>query len=369
MLDDTGRFYTAGGGALSSHLALRWKGRVRYVVPRQAAGQRACWEVFHPGLLGIPLRAMGQMPRVFKAKDCVEGPSIASIRKIVAERGGMSCCSAGAAGVWCKDTLLFLDERINEPKCIVKVGEDKDVGRLLTNEAEWLSLLGAERSLAEHIPGLLAHGRTGGMSFVAQRPLTGSMDTGLGSHQIAFLLKLQNCSLRHARYHDSKLRCTFDMRVRDLTGRLPEEWSTRIEKALLAIERSLGDSPIPLVAAHNDFTAWNVRIRKGRACVFDWEFADHEQMPLFDPLHYVLAPMALHSRPIQRIRRTMFATIDRCKAWFSPDRCYKPEIQALAYMLRLCTLYQWADGGTRNTHPTLVSFAPLIDELTAAVLS
>ncbi len=356
-------FYEARPRATATHLALRWKGRVRYIVPRHAAGQRACWKVFHPGSLGIPLRIMARMPGFFSSTSCTEGAPIACIRKAIGRDTGLSCCSAGAAGVWCKDTLLILDSKTDEPACIVKVGEEDAVGRLLQNEADWLTKLRAETTLADHIPQLVAHGRTGDLCFVAQTPLSGSRDFALGEAQIAFLRKLQAYSLLRGRYRDSRLCRTLNARVKDLSGRLPAEWSQRIEKAMLHIECSLGDSPVLLVAAHNDFTPWNVRIREGRACVFDWEFADHEQLPLFDPLHYILGPMALHARPAAQIQRKMYDTLGQCRKWLGAERCYKPEIQALAYMLNLCTLYQWADRGTRNSHPTLVSYAKIIDYL------
>jgi hypothetical protein len=91
--------------------------------------------------------------------------------------------------------------------------------------------------------------------------------------------------------------------VQNLSGLLTAAWSRRIEKAMLRIEQSLAGPPIPLVVAHNDFTGWNTRIERGVAKVFDWEYANDEQLPLFDPLHFALAPMALHGGPPARVIR------------------------------------------------------------------
>jgi hypothetical protein len=132
------------------------------------------------------------------------------------------------------------------------------------------------------------------------------------------------------------------------------------------IESSLVASSTLFVAAHNDFTPWNIRLLNGRACVFDWEFAAHEQLPLFDPLHFALSPLALEGRPVNEILRAMGETVRQCRLSLGEEQCSNPEIQALAYLVSLCTLYQWADGGTRNAHPTLVSYASMIDSMTAA---
>jgi hypothetical protein len=362
-VDDAGRLYIEPGAILGTHLALRWKGRVRYVIPRQAAGQRACWQLFHPGLLGIPLRMMAYMPRVFNSQSCREGDSIAYIRAIIGEPGSISACRAGSAGVWLKDTLLFMNHKTGDPSCIVKIGEEAAVGFLLENERNWLAMLSAQPTLAEHVPTLVAYDSTDTFCFVAQRPMTGSFEKQLGPPQFDFLRRLQDYSVRWVRYRDSRLSRTLHMRAESLSGRLPEEWGARINNALLHLERSFGEEPIPMVAAHNDFTPWNVRIRNGKACVFDWEFADHEQFPLFDPLHYILGPLAMHSRPAEELERKMLSTISQCEGWLGRDRCYQAESQALAYMLHLCNTYQWADGGTNNSHPSLVSYTPIIDRL------
>ena len=149
----------------------------------------------------------------------------------------------------------------------------------------------------------------------------------------------------------------------DLAGLLPEEWSNRIEKAMRQIEDSLADAPRMFVDAHNDFTPWNIRLRRDIASVFDWEYASHEQLPLFDPLHFVLSPMALKMKAPAEMLRKISETVRMCERWLGSEICYKAKTQALAYLIDRCTLYMWADRGTLNSIPTIVSYAPVIDYL------
>ena len=156
---------------------------------------------------------------------------------------------------------------------------------------------------------------------------------------------------------------TFESRVKDLSGLLPKAWLSRLDLAIRRINESLTGQSVLLVAAHNDFAPWNVRVQHNVAYVFDWEYAAHEQLPLFDPLHFALMPMALKSEPPVKIIRYMHETLQLCRHWFGEARCHKAEIQALAYFVNLCTLYLWADRGQSTTHPVLVSYAHIIDHI------
>jgi len=362
-VDEVNRFYRAQDQSSATHLALRWKGRVRYVIPRQAAAQQACWKVFQPGRLEFPLRAMARAPRLLAAVNCAETENLTSIRKAIGKEAGLSCCRAGAEGVWTKDTILLLDNKTVEPVCLVKTGAIGAVDGLLQNEANWLRDLRNQPLLVDHIPELIAHGAGDDFCFVAQSALSGEFDHRLGEPQFSFLRMLQDFSLELARYEDSRLYRTLHSRMRDLSGLLPAEWSSRLRIGMKRIEQSLAVAPIVLVAAHNDFTQWNIRIERNVTKVFDWEYADYQQLPLFDPLHFVLAPMALRSEPQAKLIRTMRETVGLCRQSLETDRCYEPETQALAYMINFCTLYLWADRGSRNSHPSLVSYARVIDSM------
>ncbi len=336
---------------------------MRYTVPREPAGQRACWKVFQPGRLGIPLRATACLPRLLGATTCVEGEQLETIREVIGKEAGLSCCRAGALGVWYKDTVLLLDKQTAEPLYIVKTGRGEAVDSLLRNEADWLRTLRDHPSLAEHIPEVVAHRPGADLCFLAQRALRGKRDSRFGEPHIAFLRKLQEYSRRTMRFEDSRLYGNLRSRLKDLSGLLPEAWSTRLDRAMRQIEQSLSGAPGMFVAAHNDFTPWNIRLERGVAQVFDWEYADYEQLPLFDPLHFALQPIALKGESPAGIIQAIHETLQRCRQNFEKDLCYAPETQALAYLVNLCTLYLWADKGKLNSNPTLLTHAHVIDYL------
>jgi hypothetical protein len=363
IVDKAGRFYKAQDRSIGTHLALRWSGRDRFIVPRAAAAQRVCWRIFHPGWQELPLRAMAHVQSLLGAECCGEDEKMAAIREALGKEAGVSCCRIGTPGIWSKDTILFLHKQTNEPMYIVKAGMGRAVDLLLQNEADWLHTLREQATLADHIPALIAHRSGADFSFVAESPLPGKPDHRLGELHFAFLRKFQEYSRRTIRYEESKLYRNLHARLKDLDGLLTEAWSIRIEKAMRRIEQSLSGSSILFVAAHNDFAPWNIRVERGVARIFDWEYADDEQLPLFDPLHFVLMPMALKRRPAAKIDQSMRETIALCRQQLGEEFCLEARAQALAYMLSLCTIYLWGVRGESNAHPVFDRYACMIDRI------
>ncbi len=360
-MDELSRFYTARDRADGTHLALRWKGRVRYTVPREPAGQHACWKLFKPGKLGIALRAMARLPRFPGSVACVESENLETIREAIGKEAGLSSCRAGAPGPWSKDTILLLDKKDAKPLYLVKAGAGEAVDALLRNEAHWLSTLRDNESLVDHIPELVAHRSGADVCFVAQRAVSGNLDFRLGTPQRDFLLKLQRSSFRSMRFEDSILCRTLKSRIADLEGHQTEAWSKRMVKAMRTITESLSHAPVLLAAAHNDFTPWNIRIENGLALVFDWEYAAHEQLPLFDLLHFVLLPMALRSRPTSTMLQRMQETLQLGRQWLGEELCYAAQTQALAYLMNVATLYFWGARWRSISHPLFESYGHIID--------
>ena len=359
---EAGRFYSASDQRSGSHLALSLKGRVRYTVPRAAAAREACWKTFRPGRLELPLRVMARMPRLFGVASCVEGEDLITIREALGKETGPSCCRTGAAGVWSKDTILFLDKAAR-PLYIVKAGFGEAVDGLLQNEADWLRRLRAQPGLANHIPELIAHRAGTELCFVAQCALPGDIDFTLGEPQFEFIHKLQDSSLKTMRYEDSRLYENYKFRMRELSGLLPLEWSTRLESAIRRIENVFQNSPPPFTDAHNDFTPWNIRVERGTARVFDWEYAEREHLPLFDPLHFALMPMILKREPPEKIVRGMRQMLQLCAHRLGKERCKEAETQALAYFVNLGLLYLWSVRGVPESHPIFDSCSEIIDRL------
>jgi hypothetical protein len=306
---------------------------------------------------------MVRLPRLMGAVSCVEAEGLASIREAIGKEAGLSCCRAGAPGPWTKDTILLLDKKTVKPLFIVKAGSGEAVDRLLQNEAGWLRALRDQPALADHIPELVAHRSATDLSFVAETPLPGKLDYRFGELHVVFLRKFQENSRQTIPLQESRLYQNLRSRLKDLSGLLSEAWSTRFDKGMRRIEQSFSESPILLVAAHNDFTPWNIRVECNVARVFDWEYADKEQLPLFDPLHFALLPMALRSRSTAGMVQCMSRTLHMSQQWLGKEFCYEARTQALAYLMNLCTLYLWSERGKSDTNSVPESYAAIIDLL------
>jgi hypothetical protein len=304
---------------------------------------------------------MARLPRLLGSVSCAEADQMTLIRAAIGGEAGLSCCRAGAAGPWSKNTILILDQREAQPLYFVKAGAGAAVDSLLQNEADWLRRLRDDKSLAKHVPEIVAHRSGEDLCFVAQYPVSGNLEFSLGALQLEFLQKLQKYSLRQLRFEDSNLFHSISSRLADLEGHLSDVWSNRIKKAMRRITESFSDTAILLVAAHNDFTPWNIRLENGCAYVFDWEHAANEQLPLFDPLHFALLPLALRSRPIVKMVQSMHETFQLSKKWLGNDLCYQMQTQALAYLVNLCVLYLWAESGKPDSSPVLKSYERIID--------
>jgi hypothetical protein len=307
------------------------------------------------------MRAMAGLPRLLGSVACVESENLAIIRETIGKEAGLSSCRAGAPGPWSKDTILLLDKECAKPLYLVKAGAGEAVDALLQNEAEWLRNLRDEPSLVDHIPNLAAHRSGKDLCFVVQSPMAGKLDFKLGPLQLDFLEKLQMFSRQQMRYEDSGLYRTIHSRLADLNGLLSEAWSTRIKRAMKQIEERFSDSPVLFVSAHNDFTPWNIRLQDNFASVFDWEYAAAERLPLFDPLHFILLPMAIQRRPTIKILQKLNETIQLCQDWFGKELCYETQTQALAYMVYVCMLYFWSVRGNCDTNPVVESYSQAID--------
>lgn len=198
---------------------------------------------------------------------------------------------------------------------------------------------------------------------MAQSVLPGHSDFALGEPHFAFLRKFHAYSRRSLRWEESRLSLNLQERLRDLAEMLSPDWSVRIPNAMRRLEKSFSAEPVAMTAAHNDFTPWNIRIQDGVARIFDWEYACQEQLPLFDPLHFVLMPMALARRPKEAMLAQMHKTLQLCSQRLGSEAACQPRAQALAYLMNLCTLYLWGARHTPGPNLVLAGYAQLIDQL------
>ncbi|MGA9129368.1 MAG: phosphotransferase [Terracidiphilus sp.] len=362
-MDSAGHFYNVSEQVTATHRALRWMGRLRYVIPRDCTAQNVCWKTFLPGRVKLPMRAMAHFPFLPGSDRCAESQLMARIRSAIGVEAGFSCCRVGAPGPWTKDTLLFLDKGAATVRYVVKAGSGEAVDRLLHNEAKWLKHLRDDSALADHIPQLIAHRSDIDLCFLAESILSGDFVSRLGEPHIVFLRKLQAHLCQRMRFEDSRFYQSLYARLNDSGANFSEDWSSRFDRGIRRLEQWFAGSQVLLVASHNDFTAWNVRVKDGVARAFDWEYADTEQFPIFDPLHFVLMPMALSRRSATRMIESMRNTLELCRGWFEAEFCCNAEAQALAYLMNICTLYLWSVRGVSAIHPVLNRYAEMIDYL------
>jgi hypothetical protein len=360
-VDDIGLFYQRQSLSAGTHLVLRLSGKNRFIVPRNAVAQRVCWQTFLPGRVELPLRVVAHLPRLFGAVCCIESGKLNLIRQSMGVESGLSCCRNGPPGPWSKDTILLLHKDTAKPVYIVKAGAGEAVDRLLRNEVAWLRTLREQPSLVDHIPEVVSAKFGTELSFVAQHIVSGRLDLHFDKQHAEFLNKLHDYSRQTMLFEQSRLYLNLCMRLESLSGLLSSTWSTRFKTGMRLLENKFCGTSIMLVAAHNDFTPWNIRVDHGIVRVFDWEYADQQQLPLFDLLHFALMPMALRERPTSEIVRCLGQTLQKAQLWFGEELYREAQSQALAYLMNLCTLYLWADRGDCTRHPVLVSYAHLID--------
>jgi hypothetical protein len=361
--DQCGPLFLACPGNEKTHLGLQWKGRTRFTVPLDSCARSVCWKVFRPGKSAIPLRAMALLPHTFGSEPCIEGPRIQSIRDALGCGREPSCCRAGADGPWHKDTLLFLDRDTAKPLYFVKTGTGAAVDELLRNEADWLRKLRSASELAGHLPKLVVHRPGQDFCFVVQRPLAGKLEFRMGKPQMDFIRKLQCCSRKTMRFENSRLFITLATRLAGLRGSLSNAWAKRLRNCMNKIEGSLSGQPVDLVIAHGDFTPWNIRVENQTARVFDWEYADEEQLPLMDALHFTLMPRAQRADSAESLLSMIDKTLKSCQQQLGNELCYAASAQALAYLMSVCALYLWSVRGTRHSDAVLDTYAVLLDQM------
>lgn len=310
----------------------------------------------------MPLRLMARLPRFTGTGACVEGERLATIRAALGRDAGLSCCRAGGGGVWSKQTLLFSSRTKGQPHYLAKAGAGEIDNRFLHNEAEWLCEL-SSTSLAEHIPKLIAHRSGTDFCFLAQRTLPGDVSFSLGAPHFDFLRKLHDYSLRKMDFGESALRGNLLQRISALDGMLPEAWAARLHGGMEKVDRALSGRLNLMTAAHNDFTPWNVRLQHRSAYVFDWEFAAHEQLPLFDPLHFVLMPQALKGCSAGTMLMRISEALALCRNNLGAELCAMAEAQVLTYLLNICTLHLYDDTSVYRTDPMMHCYGDGIDHL------
>lgn len=237
----------------------------------------------------------------------VPGENLAKIGAMAGHNtGNVAVRIAGWGGD--KLSIIFMDEA-GLPTAIAKAGTSQSCQKLLRNELSWLENCNEIGIPKDNRPSIIASGYIGDyfvvVETVGSAPILPRNAPFTRAH-VDFLSALQASGTADDRFlggamHEGMRRC-----VASHGRRMSPKWIERIERALPIIENGLGDRGAPPAsAAHRDFTPWNMRQSEQSLFVFDWEQACRGCPPLYDILHYHLAPKAtrraLTLRTLQRM--------------------------------------------------------------------
>ncbi len=204
----------------------------------------------------------------------------------------------GTPGALRKPSLLLMT-----PKGVV-VGYAKlatpHTAALLQCEVDALSgLQGVDLGAAE-VPRVLADVRVGQtdravVQSTTKRALDGGPLRADGRH-VEFLAHLAAATRGPARWRGGAFEAELEERLTRIPPHHSGQWLAPLQAALRFGIEQLDAHGVASGMAHRDFTPWNTYTRRGRLCVFDWEFARQGWPPLGDALHFALQTGVLVDR-------------------------------------------------------------------------
>lgn len=271
-----------------------------------------------------------------------------------------SIVSVGTPGPYNKATVIFTDAA-GEAILLAKVGLSPASVGLLKNEAAWLARLGRSPVLAAHVPSLLFAGAVPGGFAVAESVGPGNLPSRASAGSVrAFLDNMQaNCEPQAA-YHESTMRQAMWRRRELLAARVSETWAARGTAVLDRLDEGLSGLEIPMVVAHRDFSAWNMRVHAGVLFVFDWEYCEAGYLPLYDWYHYRLMPIVQRRVPSTGMMSALIREA-AIRAGLGPEKGLKPDFQMLAYLADVCFFYLESNDGRDDGDVTVNRYGMLID--------
>jgi aminoglycoside phosphotransferase (APT) family kinase protein len=120
------------------------------------------------------------------------------------------------------------------------------------------------------------------------------------------------------------------------------------------------------VAAHGDFAPWNIRQHDRGIAVFDWEYAVGGAVPLFDMLHFLIAPRIAAGKRVGP--KEWKTALSRAQAYARPifsDMTWSTgdvAAQGLVYLLYTVFFYSVSRNAVLESHPTIDAYLKLIEE-------
>lgn len=296
-----------------------------------------------------------------RAAPYAETALMAQVRMLANQPEAPSMISLGTPGPYNKQTILFLDAE-GQPVSVAKISATQAAGVLVAREAEWLRWLQGVQALSGTVPRLLAESSLGEVHVLVQSSFCGeAVSSDLRPAQLRFLARLHQASRQKATYSESPMRDAMQRRLEALSSTLSPAWLQRSERILAHLDARFATVTLPLVLAHRDFSAWNMRRHQEEVFVFDWEYASLGYIPMYDLFHYLLMPIAQRRAVSSAQARQLVAEAERrYRAGIAPDS-FAPDVQFLAYLLDLCLFYLESNGGRDEGDRIVARYGSLID--------
>lgn len=339
----------------------------RLIVPLNRRLRRKGLNFFYP-LRKRTLLRLRSLQRLLTGKTMNahfrEGQVMQAIKNLAGDPSLRTVISMGTPGPLRKYTVLMLND-VGTQIAVAKIGTTPKAVHQVRKEAHWLRVLSAEPAMRQSTPAFIAEGNIADACIVVQSVCTGKfVDNVLRSPQLQFLSAFQEVFQEEQKFRDSVMYREMACRFERLQSRLSPEWVNRIRRALSVLEAGLDNITMPLVAAHRDFTPWNMRLQRGRLAVFDWEYASTGYLPLYDLFHFYLLPIAVKSvvSP-SRLRCILENVVRHGESLGEPARkLYAPALQLLAYLLDVSLFYLESNEGRETGDLVVHCFACLIDD-------
>jgi len=262
--------------------------------------------------------------------------SLVMLKELVSGAGKRFVLVKGSPGPNRKDTFLLIGQS-NILESVIKISNRAKAKKLLANEEKNLVRVKGYNGVAMRVPHIVNSGAYNGYYFIEQSaivclPIAGKRDD---NQAVEFLKQLHSQSRCAMRLKESIFYKKVVTTREAIYESLSTQWQDRIDKTITKIENEI--VVFDMVCSHRDFVPWNMGLNtNNKLCVFDWEYADIEYLPLIDYFHFNIMPLALKSRAtsnaIKKILRTKKHTIEN----ISNEHV---TTQLLAYLLDLSLLY------------------------------
>ncbi len=253
----------------------------------------------------------------------------------------------GSPGALQKATIYLQAATPGQPAVVVKMALTAAADEAVAREARTLQQLSRLPStIGSHVPVLCGHGTLdSGRAFLATTALAGEAGGSRMRPALeAFLAELAAATRRDFVWNESPARARTHallQRALEVVGADGRQQLEEVARAMARLDQSLDAQRVPLVLAHGDLTAANVRWQGTRLAVFDWEYAQADANPLTDWLHYPIGVGASGDAPraFASAKQKLHESIDRALPGWNPSAT---TLEALSTYVLIDTLLFYA---------------------------